>query len=123
MPITMCHPRLEQILAQRCFLLFLALLALLVVMPYLGDTPQGRMFVGLLNVIILMTAVAAVKRSILSLVIAILLGLPALVFQFLANRIRQRNHVQTGRFALVSRQYAGTTASPGNPYIPPFDRW
>lgn len=84
MPITMCHPRLEQILAQRCFLLFLALLALLVVMPYLGDTPQGRMFVGLLNVIILMTAVAAVKRSILSLVIAILLGLPALVFQFLA---------------------------------------
>jgi hypothetical protein len=79
-----CHPRFEQILAQRCFFLFLALLALLVVMPYLVATTQGRVLVGVLNIFILVTAVAAVKRSTLSFAIAILLGLPTLCFQILA---------------------------------------
>jgi len=83
-PSTTPHPRLEQILAQRCFLLFLALLALLVVMPYLVETVQGRVFIGLLNVVILVTAVAAVARSRPSFVIAMLLGLPTLCFQVLA---------------------------------------
>ena len=76
--------RLEQILAQRCFFLFLALLALLVVMPYVAETAHGRMIVGLLNVIILVAAVAAVERSINSFVIAVILGLPTLCFQILA---------------------------------------
>jgi hypothetical protein len=84
LPIVKGHPRLEQILAQRCFFLFLALLALLVVMPYLVATTQGRVLVGVLNIFILVTAVAAVKRSTLSLVIAILLGLPTLCWQILA---------------------------------------
>ena len=76
--------RLEQILAQRCFFLFLALLALLVVMPYVAETAHGRMIVGLLNVTILVAAVAAVERSINSFVIAVILGLPTLCFQILA---------------------------------------
>jgi Ion channel len=78
------HPRLGQILHQRCFFLFLALLALLVAMPFLSETAYGRGLVGLLNLIILVTAVAAVERSGISFVIACLLGLPAVVFQILA---------------------------------------
>ena len=84
MPTVTRHPRLEQLLQQRCFFLFLALLALLITIPFLGDTTQGRGLVGLLNFIVLVTAVAAVGRSRLPFVIACLLGLPALAFQILA---------------------------------------
>ena len=92
MPIVTLHPRLAQMLQQRCFLLFLALLALLVAMPFLVETVHGRVLVGLLNVIVLVTAVAAVERSRLSLVIACLLGLPTLAFQILALRSGLAGH-------------------------------
>jgi ion channel len=78
------HARFAQILEHRCFFLFLALIALLVVRPFLGETAFGRGLVTLLNVIILVTAVVAVARSGLSFVIASLFGLPAVVFQILA---------------------------------------
>ena len=41
MPTITLHPRLEQLLQQRCFFLFLAPLALLVVIPFLGGTFHG----------------------------------------------------------------------------------
>jgi len=72
------------IFAQRCFSLFLALLALLVVMPYVVETARGRVLIGLLNIIILVTAVTAVERSKKTFVIAMILGLPTLCFQILA---------------------------------------
>jgi hypothetical protein len=75
---------LGQILQQRCFLLFLALLALLVAVPFLSEIPYGRIILAIVNVIVLLTAVAAVGRSWLSFVIAVILVLPALVFRFLA---------------------------------------
>lgn len=78
------HAHLAQILDRRCFLLFLALLALLVFTPFLVEDYRGRALVGLLNVFILVTAVAAIKQSRLSLLIAVLLGLPNVGFQFLA---------------------------------------
>ncbi|MGH8710324.1 MAG: ion channel [Burkholderiales bacterium] len=84
MPTVTLHARLAQMLRQRCFLLFLALLALLVAIPFLSETVHGRGVIGFLNLIILVTAVAAVGRSRLSFVIAILLGLPTLAFQILA---------------------------------------
>ena len=84
MPTVTRHPRLEQLLQQRCFFLFLSLLALLIAIPFLGETTHGRGLVGLLNFIVLVTAVAAVGRSRLPFVIACFLGLPALAFQILA---------------------------------------
>src|SRR2546430_12571335 len=63
MPIVMPHPRLAQLLEQRCFFLFLALLALLVAIPFLGETAHGRVIVGLVNISMLVTAVAAGGRS------------------------------------------------------------
>jgi hypothetical protein len=86
------HPRFVHILEQRCFFLFLALLALLVALPFLGETVYGRGLVGLLNLIILVTAVAAVESSGLSFVIACLLGLPTVVFQILALRSSLPGH-------------------------------
>ena len=84
MPTITLHPRLEQILQQRCFLLFLALLALLIAMPFLSETSHGRMIITLVNVMVLLTAVAAVGRSWFSLVIASILVLSVLIFRILA---------------------------------------
>ena len=84
MPTVTRHPRLAQILQQRCFFLFLALLALLIAIPFLDGTVHGRGLIGMLNFIVLVTAVAAVGRYKLSLVIASLLGLPTLAFQIMA---------------------------------------
>ena len=73
-------------LEQRCFLLFAALLTLLIATPFLAGTAVGRWIVGGLNVLILATAVAAVERSRRSIVIAVILGLLAFVFQVAALR-------------------------------------
>ena len=76
--------RLAQILEQRCFFLFMALLALLVALPFLSETTHGHLILFIVNVTVLLTAIAAVGRSRLSIVIAVILVLPALVFRFLA---------------------------------------
>jgi VanZ family protein len=79
----MPHPW-EQIQQQRCFLLFLSLLALLIAVPFLSETDHGRVIIALVNVMVLLTAVAAVGRSWFSFVIAFILVLPALLFRLLA---------------------------------------
>lgn len=92
MPTIPRHPRLAQMLGQRCFLLFLALFALLTMMPFLADSVHGRMLVGLLNLIVLLTAVAALERSRISFFIAIILGFPTLGFQIMALRSGSLDH-------------------------------
>ena len=76
--------RLAQILEKRCFFLFLALLALIVAVPFLIEAPYGHIILVIVNVSVFLTAVAAVGRSRLSFVIAVILVLPTLVFRFLA---------------------------------------
>ena len=84
MPIETLNPRLAQILEQRCLLLFWALIALLVALPFLSETTHGHAILFVVNVTVLLTAVAAVGRSWLSFVIAVILILPSIVFRFLA---------------------------------------
>ena len=92
MPNVTPDSRLARALEQRCFLLFFALLALLVAIPFCVASIHGRWAIGLLNVVILVTAVAAVQRSRLSLVVAIMLGLPALAFQVVAMQTGTLGH-------------------------------
>ena len=102
MPFVMLHPRLAQMLHQRCFLLFVALIVLLVAMPFVAETIHGRWLLGLFNLIVLGTAVAVVGRSRLSFTIALLLGLPALAFQILALQSGLAGHFAlTWGFAAV----------------------
>ena len=84
MPNESLSVRLAQILEQRCLLLFWALIALLVALPFLAETPHGQVILAVVNVIVLLTAVAAVGRTWLSFFIAVIMILPALVFRFLA---------------------------------------
>lgn len=96
MPIVMLRARVEEMLHQRCFILFLALLSLLVSMPFLVETSIGRWIITLANVFVLVTAVAAVARTRISLGIAIFLALPALVLRLLSE-----GSPSPGQFALA----------------------
>jgi hypothetical protein len=92
MPIVTLHARWEQIQENRCFFLFLAMLILLIAMPFLVDTAQGRLIIGVINITMLMSAVAAVGRSKFSLIFAFILAVPTLTFQVLALQSGDATH-------------------------------
>jgi hypothetical protein len=72
-----------RIFRQRCFYLFVALLALLSAGPFVESLPGGRVLIGGLHVLVLVAAVAAVGRTTMPFVIALLLGVPAVGFQMM----------------------------------------
>ena len=73
---------LSRIFYQRCFWLFVILLTMIAVLPFVPSTDQGRLFFNLLNLFLLIATVAAVGRSLMSFVIALLLAVPTLWFQY-----------------------------------------
>lgn len=75
--------QLAQVAAHRCAYLFFALLALLLLGPSLADTAHGRLAVNSLNIVVLLTATAAVGRTRLSVVVDCCLALPCLAFQII----------------------------------------
>jgi hypothetical protein len=74
-----------RIFYQRCFYLFLSLVVLLGVAPWVDDHAKGRIVLVVAQATILIAAVAAVGRTTMPFVIALLLGVPALGFQLAAN--------------------------------------
>jgi len=81
--------RVTRMLEQRCLMLFLVLLALLVAVPFLSGTPNGRLIIILFNAMVLLTAIAAVGRSRLELFVAALLASGTIVFQLLVLHTRE----------------------------------
>jgi hypothetical protein len=84
MAIDRVRATLGQVFFQRCFYLFVAVLVLVMAVLLLEPTPRGRLLVNAINLLVLVAAVAAVGRTPLSFVIALLLAAPAFVFQLLA---------------------------------------
>jgi hypothetical protein len=84
MAIKQARTAFAQVFYQRCFYLFLAVLALIIAILLLEPTPRGRIMLNVANVLVVVAAVAAVGRTQLSFVIALLLAGPALMFQWLA---------------------------------------
>ena len=70
-----------RIFSQRCFYLFVSLVALLAVAPFVTDTSEGRLVVSVTHAFVLVAAVAAVGRTAVPFVIALLLVLPTLGFR------------------------------------------
>ena len=102
---------------QRCMLLFLALVLLLVALPFLTDTPSGQTILILVNATVLLTAVAAVGRTWLSLLVAILLVVLILASAFFSssetammtlNRYRLKHLAERGHRAAQFGQSART---------------
>lgn len=81
--MTLVSKKIAQVLPHRCSYLFLAMLLLLVTLPLLITSNAGRIAAGLINLAILLTAVAAIGRSRASFAAAVLLALPVFGFQVL----------------------------------------
>jgi Ion channel len=84
MAIDRARTALAQVFFQRCFYLFFAVLALVMAVLLLESTPRARILLNAGNLLVVVAAVAAVGRTQLSFVIALLLAAPTLLFQMLA---------------------------------------
>jgi hypothetical protein len=76
--------KISHLPVQRCSYLFFALLLLLVTLPLLMGTAAGRVFANVINLSVLLAAVAAIGRTKLSFGIAALLTLPVVGFQIIS---------------------------------------
>lgn len=82
MAIGTARDALARIFSQRCFWLFSVLLALIGAVSFVPASDHGRLFLNGINMFVLIATVAAVGRTILSFVIALLLAVPAVLFQY-----------------------------------------
>jgi hypothetical protein len=80
--ISSARDALGRVFYQRCFYLFVLLLALIAAAPFVEPTPHGRLVTGAINAFLIISTVAAIGRTMLSFVIALLLAAPAIGFHF-----------------------------------------
>ena len=73
---------LSRIFYQRCFWLFLVLIALIGAVSFVSSSDQGRLALNAVSTFLLIATVAAVGRTTLSFVIALLLAVPTVWFQY-----------------------------------------
>ncbi len=83
MPIAAARTALSRIFYQRCFWLFAVLLALIGAVSFVPASDHGRLFLNGINMFLLIATIAAVGRTTFSFVIALILAVPAVVFQYI----------------------------------------
>jgi hypothetical protein len=83
MAINATREAVSRIFYQRCFWLFALLLLLIVAVSFIPGTDRGRLVLNVVNMFVLIATVAAVGRTTLSFVIALMLAVPAVAFQYL----------------------------------------
>ena len=109
MAIGKARDQIGRIFSQRCFYLFLLLLTLVGVVPFIEPTPIGRVLVNALNIMILVATVAAVGRSTLSFVIIVLLALGVMTTQYFGIDWGDEGHLAHS-WAFGAALYAFTIA-------------
>jgi hypothetical protein len=82
MAIGTTRDALSRIFYQRCFWLFAVLVALIGAVSFVPSSDVGRLMLNAINMFLLIATVAAVGRTTLSFVIALLLAIPAVWFQY-----------------------------------------
>jgi hypothetical protein len=93
MAIRAAQQALGRIFFQRCFYLFVVLLAFDTIVPFVELGAFGKFAVSCLNSLVIVSAVAAVGRTVLSFVIVSLLALAALVFFWLSMEFNDPLHL------------------------------
>ena len=83
MAIARAREQLGRVFGQRCFYLFVVLLLLVGGVPFVEPTRFGRLLINATNLFVIIATVAAVGRTTLSFVIALLLAAPTIGFQWL----------------------------------------
>jgi len=82
MAIGTTRDALSRIFYQRCFWLFVVLVAMIAAVSFVPPNDAGRLVVNAFNMFLLIATVAAVGRTTLSFAIALLLAVPAVWFQY-----------------------------------------
>ena len=82
MSLSITRDVLSRIFYQRCFWLFAVLLALIGVVSFVPPTDIGRLVLNAANMFALIATVATVGRTTQSFIIALLLAIPAVWFQY-----------------------------------------
>ena len=95
MAIRVAQQLLGRIFFQRCFYLFILLLAFDLVVPFVDPGPHGKFLINSLSCLIVVSAVAAVGRTVLSFVIVSLLATAALLFLWLSAEHEDATHLAT----------------------------
>jgi len=93
MAIRKAQQLLGRIFTQRCFYLFVILLAFDVVVPFINPGTGGKFIISTLNCLVIVSAVAAVGRTLLSFVIVSLLAFATLVFFWLSGEQNDTAHL------------------------------
>ena len=83
MAIGATREALSRIFHQRCFWLFVVLLVLIGAVSFVPASDHGRLILNGVNTLTVIATVAAVGRTTLSFVIALLLAVPAVWFQYI----------------------------------------
>jgi len=83
MTIVTTRGALSRLFSQRCFWLFAVLIVLIGAVSFVPASDHGRLFLNGINIFLLIATVAAVGRATSSFVIALILAVPAVLFQYL----------------------------------------
>jgi Ion channel len=83
MAIAFARDALSRVFYQRCFYLFILLVALFILTPLIPSSDDGRFVANLVNTFVVVATVAAVGRTVVSFIVALLLAAPTLAFQWL----------------------------------------
>ncbi|MEO8751099.1 MAG: voltage-gated potassium channel, partial [Casimicrobiaceae bacterium] len=82
MAIDFARDALSRVFYQRCFYLFILLVALFILTPLIPESNDGRFVANLVNAFVVIATVAAVGRTVMSFMVALLLAAPTLAFQW-----------------------------------------
>ncbi len=74
---------LSRIFYQRCFWLFVAVFVLIGAVSFVPVNDHGRLILNGFNMFLLIATIAAIGRTTLTFVIALILAVPAVVFQYI----------------------------------------
>jgi hypothetical protein len=80
--VTVARDALSRIFYQRCFWLFAVLVALIGAVTFVPSTDHGRLVLNAVNMFLLIATVAAVGRTTWSFIVALMLAIPAVWFQY-----------------------------------------
>ena len=84
MAIGRARETVGRVFFERCFYLFIVMLVLVAGAPLVEPTPASRLMFNAVNLLVVISAVAAVGRTVFSFAIVLLIAAPALGFQWLS---------------------------------------
>ena len=84
MTIDLARETVGRVFFERCFYLFIVILVLVAGAPLVEPTPTSRLMFNAVNLLVVISAVAAVGRTVFSFAIVLLIAVPTLVFQWLS---------------------------------------